>query len=72
MYSQTEIRTIETATAALLGREFCSIEIVPVEFREHVLENRAKKLGIKPASAPPELTPDQRFRKRLLKEALSL
>jgi hypothetical protein len=56
-----------------MGREFCSIDIVPVEFRDHVLENRAKKLGIKPAPpAPPELTPDQRFRKRLLKEALSL
>jgi hypothetical protein len=66
MFSQTEIRNIESATAAVMGPEFRSIDIVPVEFREHVLEHRAKKLGIVPTPSREQLK-----RKALLAEALS-
>ena len=87
MFSLQEIRSIEQGTQAAMGREFCSVEIVPVEFRQHVLENRAKKLGIKPQEdvearfaalvkatryGTEHLTPDQLKHKKMLKKALSL
>ena len=47
MFTPQEVRSIETAAEK---RGYPSIEIVPIEFRDRVLEKRAKMLGfVRPA-----------------------
>jgi hypothetical protein len=45
MFSPQEVRNIESAAAVRYGQSYLPIEQVPIQFRDRVLEKRAKILG---------------------------